>query len=245
MSSLTNARITARSKLQSIIETKAWNYAIIAVILFNSLLLGLNTSSQIKANFGGLLNTLDMLCLVIFTIELALRLFCYRLAFFTNSDKWWNIFDFLIVAISFVAIEYSVLRTLRTLRILRLISSVPAMRVVVDAVLKTIPAMLSISALLSIFYYVYGVLCVEFFGEKFPEWFGTLPRALYTLFQIMTLESWSMGIVRPVMEVYPYAWIVFVSYIVIVGMIALNLIVGVIVNSLNEITQNKNANNDL
>ena len=128
---------------------------------------------------------------------------------------------------------------------MRLISSVPAMRVVVDAVLKTIPAMLSISALLSIFYYVYGVLCVEFFGEKFPEWFGTLPRALYTLFQIMTLESWSMGIVRPVMEVYPYAWIVFVSYIVIVGMIALNLIVGVIVNSLNEITQNKNANNDL
>lgn len=245
MSSLTNARITARSKLQSIIETKAWNYSIISVILFNSLLLGLNTSTEIKASFSGLLNALDMLCLVIFTIELALRLFCYRLAFFTNSERWWNIFDFLIVAISFVAIEYSVLRTLRTLRILRLISSVPAMRVVVDAVLKTIPAMLSISALLSIFYYVYGVLCVEFFGQRFPEWFGTLPRALYTLFQIMTLESWSMGIVRPVMEVYPYAWIVFVSYIVLVGMIALNLIVGVIVNSLNEITQNKNANNDL
>ena len=121
MSSLTNARITSRSKLQSIIETKAWNYAIISVILFNSVLLGLNTSTEIKANFGGLLNALDMLCLVIFTAELALRLFCYRLAFFTNSERWWNIFDFLIVAISFVAIEYSVLRTLRTLRILRLI----------------------------------------------------------------------------------------------------------------------------
>lgn len=229
--------ITLRSKLQSIIETKAWNYSIISVILFNSALLGLNTSTEIKANFGGLLNALDMLCLVIFTIELALRLFCYRLTFFTNSERWWNIFDFLIVALSFIAIEYSVLRTFRTLRILRLISSVPAMRMVVDAVLKTIPAMLSISALLSIFYYVYGVLCVEFFGEKFPEWFGTLPRALYTLFQIMTLESWSMGIVRPMMEVYPYAWIVFVSYIVIVGMIALNLIVGVIVNSLNELNK--------
>lgn len=151
MSSLTTAHITARSKLQSIIETKAWNYAIIAVILFNSLLLGLNTSAELKASFGGLLNALDMLCLWIFTAELALRLFCYRLAFFTNSEKWWNIFDFFIVALSFVAIEYSVLRTLRTLRILRLISSVPAMRVVVDAVLKTIPAMLSISALLSIF----------------------------------------------------------------------------------------------
>ncbi|WP_096016106.1 ion transporter [Campylobacter lanienae] len=229
--------ITLRSKLQSVIETKAWNYSIISVILFNSALLGLNTSTELKASFGGLLNALDTLCLVIFTIELALRLFCYRLTFFTNKEKWWNIFDFLIVTLSFIAIEYSVLRTLRTLRILRLISSVPAMRVVVDAVLKTIPAMLSISALLSIFYYVYGVLCVELFGEKFPEWFGTLPRALYTLFQIMTLESWSMGIVRPVMEIYPYAWLVFISYIVIVGMIALNLIVGVIVNSLNELNK--------
>lgn len=236
---LANTRTTARTRLQSIIETKAWNYSIIAVILFNSVLLGLGTSTEIKASFGGLLNALDTACLVIFTIELALRLLCYRLEFFTNSDKWWNIFDFLIVAVSLFAMQYSVLRTLRILRILRLISSVPAMRVVIDAVLKTIPAMLSISALLSIFYYVYGVLCVEFFGERFPEWFGTLPKALYTLFQIMTLESWSMGIVRPVMEVYPYAWLVFISYIVIVGMIALNLIVGVIVNSLNEISKSE------
>lgn len=230
---------TFRTKLQALIETKAWNYSIISVILFNSVLLGLGTSTEIKASFGELLNALDMACLAIFTIELALRLLCYRLEFFTNSEKWWNIFDFLIVAVSLFAVQYSVLRTLRILRILRLISSVPAMRVVIDAVLKTIPAMLSISALLSIFYYVYGVLCVEFFGQKFPEWFGTLPKALYTLFQIMTLESWSMGIVRPIMEVYPYAWILFISYIVIVGMIALNLIVGVIVNSLNEISKSK------
>lgn len=230
---------TFRTKLQALIETKAWNYSIISVILFNSALLGLGTSSELKESFGSLINALDALCLAIFTAELALRLACYRLEFFTNSERWWNIFDFLIVAVSLFAMQYSVLRTLRILRILRLISSVPAMRVVIDAVLRTIPAMLSISALLSIFYYVYGVLCVEFFGQKFPEWFGTLPKALYTLFQIMTLESWSMGIVRPVMEVYPYAWLVFVSYIVIVGMIALNLIVGVIVNSLNEISKSK------
>lgn len=236
---LANAPTTARTKLQSIIETKAWNYSIIAVILFNSALLGLGTSAGLKESFGELINALDTACLAIFTAELALRLFCYRLEFFTNSEKWWNIFDFLIVAVSLFAMQYSVLRTLRILRILRLISSVPSMKLVTNAVLKTIPAMLSISALLSIFYYVYGVLCVEFFGERFPEWFGTLPKALYTLFQIMTLESWSMGIVRPIMEVYPFAWILFISYIVIVGMIALNLIVGVIVNSLNEISKSK------
>lgn len=226
-------------KLHQIIESKAWSMAIIFVILFNAVLLGLGTSNYIKSTYGAYLNALDMLCLVIFSIELILRLICYKLKFFTNNEKWWNIFDFIIVALSLFAMQYSVLRTLRVLRILRLISSVPSMRLVTNAVLNTIPAMLSISALLSIFYYVYGVLCVEFFGEKFPQWFGNLPRALYSLFQIMTLESWSMGIVRPVMEVYPYAWILFISFIVLVGMIALNLIVGVIVNSLNEISHKK------
>lgn len=226
-------------KLRQIIESKAWSVGIILVIIFNSILLGLGTSKYLKSNYETYLNALDTICLVIFSIELALRLICYKISFFTNKEKWWNIFDFIIVAISLFAMQYSVLRTLRVLRILRLISSVPSMRLVTNAVLKTIPAMLSISALLSIFYYVYGVLCVEFFGEKFPQWFGSLPRALYSLFQIMTLESWSMGIVRPIMEIYPYAWILFISFIVLVGMIALNLIVGVIVNSLNEITQKK------
>lgn len=230
--------------LKRIIESKIWNLSIIFVILFNSVLLGLNTFGGIKENYGNILNTLDHICLIIFTIELLLRLVCYRFAFFTNNERWWNIFDFIIVSASLFAMQYSVLRTLRILRILRLISSFPSMKLVVNAVLKTIPAMISISMLLSIFYYVYGVLCVEFFGEAFPEWFGDLPRALYSLFQIMTLESWSMGIVRPIMEVYPYAWILFISYIIIVGMITINLIVGVIVNSINEITQSKEKVNN-
>lgn len=225
--------------LKQLLESKVWNISIICVILINSVLLGLNTFPNIKENYGNILNVADNICLFIFTIELTLRLLCYRVDFFINTERWWNIFDFVIVLVSLLAFQYSVLRTLRILRILRIISSFPSMKLVVNAVLKTIPAMISISMLLSIFYYVYGVLCVEFFGNDFPEWFGTLPRALYTLFQIMTLESWSMGIVRPVMQVYPYAWILFVSYIIIVGMITINLIVGVIVNSINEITQEK------
>lgn len=229
--------------LKKAIESKIWNVSITAVILFNAAILGLDTSSFAKQNFGSALGWLDNACLAIFTIELLLRLYCYRLRFFTNNEKWWNIFDFVIVAASLFAVEYSVLRALRILRVLRLLSAVPSIRLVTDAVLRTIPAMLSIASLLCVFFYVYAVLCVRFFGESFPAWFGDMPKALYSLFQIMTLESWSMGIVRPVMEVYPYAWVLFVSFIVIVGMVTLNLVVGVIVNSLNEISQSNSQNN--
>lgn len=226
--------------LKRAIESKVWSISITSVILFNAAILGLDTSPFLKQNFGSILAFLDNTCLVIFTIELILRIYCYGLRFFTNDEKWWNIFDFIIVAVSIFAVEYSVLRALRILRVLRLLSAVPSIRLVTDAVLRTIPAMISIASLLGVFFYVYAVLCVNFFSEKFPEWFGSIPRALYSLFQIMTLESWSMGIVRPVMEVYPYAWILFVSFIIIVGMVALNLVVGVIVNSLNEIAHDKN-----
>ena len=229
--------------LKKAIESKAWSITITSIILFNAAILGLDTSPFLKQNFGSILAFLDNACLVIFTIELLLRIFCYRVRFFTNDEKWWNIFDFVIIAVSIFAVEYSVLRALRILRVLRLLSAVPSIRLVTDAVLRTIPAMLSIAALLGVFFYVYAVLCVNFFSQNFPEWFGNIPRALYSLFQIMTLESWSMGIARPVMEVYPYAWIVFVSFIVIVGMVALNLVVGVIVNSLNEISHDS-SNSD-
>ena len=230
--------------LLRLLESKAWNFGITFVILLNSALLGLNTFADIRQNYENFLNIADNICLLIFTVELLLRSLCYRFKFFTNEDRWWNIFDFIIVSVSILAVQYSVLRTLRILRILRIISSFQSMKLVVNAVIKTIPSMIRITMLLSIFYYVYGVLCVEFFGKEFPEWFGNLPRALYTLFQIMTLESWSMGIVRPIMQVYPYAWILFISYIVIVGMITINLIVGVIVNSINEITQDKDADKE-
>lgn len=224
--------------LKNAIESKAWNITITSIILFNAVILGLDTSPFIKEKLGSSLSWLDNICLVIFTIELLLRLFCYRLRFFSNDEKWWNIFDFVIIVLSIFAVEYSIFRALRILRVLRLVSSVPSIRLVTDAVLRTIPAMLSIASLLCVFFYVYAVLCVRFFGEQFPQWFGDIPKALYSLFQIMTLESWSMGIVRPVMEVFPYAWILFISFIVIVGMVTLNLVVGVIVNSLNEISQN-------
>ncbi|MEO1142928.1 MAG: ion transporter, partial [Pseudomonadota bacterium] len=126
----------------------------------------------------------------------------------------------------------SVLRAFRILRVLRLISSVAAMRRVVTGLLSALPGMGSIVFLLGLIFYVFAVITTKLFSESFPEWFGSIGESSYTLFQIMTLESWSMGIVRPVMDQYPYAWLLFVPFIIMTAFTVLNLFIGVIVDAM-------------
>ena len=146
-------------------------------------------------------------------------------------------FDFAIVSIALLPTGegMAVLRALRVLRAFRLISMVPKMRVVVQAFLKAIPGMGSIMLLMMLVFYVFGVMATNFFGRTFPNWFGDVGDSLYSLFQIMTLESWSMGIVRPVMEEFPYAWAFFIPFILITTFAVLNLFIAVVVNSMQEV----------
>ena len=118
------------------------------------------------------------------------------------------------------------------IRALRLLSVVPQMRAVVQALLDALPGMGAVILMLSIVYYVFAVMATLMYGDTFDAWFGTLGRSMYSLFQIMTLESWSMGIVRPVMEVYPMAWAFFVPFIVITAFSVLNLFIGLLVNTM-------------
>ena len=127
---------------------------------------------------------------------------------------------------------FSILRAFRILRVLRLISSVKAMRRVVTGLLSALPGMGSIVFLLGLIFYVFAVISTKLFAADFPEWFGSIGASAYTLFQIMTLESWSMGIVRPVMEQYPYAWALFVPFIIATAFTVLNLFIGVIVDAM-------------
>jgi len=168
----------------------------------------------------------------VFTVELALKLFVQRRDFFKDG---WNIFDTLIVSIAYLPVGggFAVLRALRILRVLRLLSVVPRMRQVVVGLISAIPAMGSVILLLLTFY-IAAVMTTKLFGEAFPQWFGSIGESLYSLFQIMTLESWSMGIVRPVMEVYPLAWIFFLPFVLISSFIVLNLFIAIIVNSMHE-----------
>jgi voltage-gated sodium channel len=149
----------------------------------------------------------------------------------------WRIFDFVVVSIALVpgAGPWAVLRALRVLRVLRLLTVVPSLRRVVAAFLHAIPGLLGVMAVMAIFFYTAAVLATKLFAGTFPQWFGSIGASLYSLFQIMTLESWSMGIVRPVMEVHPWAWAFFVPFIIITTFTILNLFIGIIVSTMQEL----------
>jgi voltage-gated sodium channel len=116
------------------------------------------------------------------------------------------------------------------------------MRKIIAALLSVIPGIASIAGLLTLFFYIFAIMSTQLFGEKFPGWFGTLGESFYTLFQIMTLESWSMGIVRPVMEVYPFAWVFFIPFIFLATFIIVNLIIAIVVDAMNEMNAQEEEN---
>ena len=218
-------------RLQDLIENATTQKIIAVLIALNAVTLGLETSERAMAAAGEVLRVLDRTLLLIFTAEILAKLLIYRTRI--HKDPW-NVFDILVIGIAWMPAtgNLSVLRALRILRVLRLISAVPSMRRVVTALLHAIPGMGSIVALLALVYYVFSVMATKLFGPAFPEWFGTIGASAYSLFQIMTLESWSMGIVRPVMEIFPYAWAFFVPFILVTSFTVLNLFIGIIVDAM-------------
>ena len=202
-------------------------------------------------HYGNILTLCDKICLGIFVGELLLKLIVYKNRFFKSG---WNLFDTLIVLISILS-DFSYLSTMRVFRVfrvfrslkamkslkslrgLRLISGIEKLQVIVVALINSIPSILWTCGLLMLIYYIFAIMGVSLFGTAFPEWFGSLGKAMYTLFQVMTLESWSMGISRPVMKVYPLAWIYFVPFVLTSSFIVMNVVVGIVVNSISEVAQ--------
>jgi len=225
-----------RGRIKGFVERAAFTNFITAVILLNAVTLGLETNQNAMTRFGDTLLALDKIALIIFVCEIALKLFAYRLSFFRRG---WNVFDFIIVGIALIPASgaLAVLRALRILRVLRLVSVVPSMRRVIAALLHAIPGMGSIVAVLLVIYYVCAVLATKLFyahpDPEVAEKFESIPATMYTLFQIMTLEGWSQEIVRPVMDVYPYAWLFFIPFIIITSFAVLNLFIGIIVDAMN------------
>lgn len=220
-----------RARLYRWLESPLAQRGIIAVIVVNAVVLGLETVPSVNAGYGDLLSRLDRICLSIFVIELSLAILAMGGRFFRDP---WRLFDFLVVGIALVPASgtFAVFRSLRILRVLRLVSAAPQMRSVVAALLSAIPGLSSIIAILLLLFYVAAVVATKLFAGDFPEWFGSINASMYTLFQIMTLESWSMGIVRPVLEVFPYAWLFFIPFIMTATFTMLNLFIAVIVNAM-------------
>lgn len=229
-----------RRSVQVLVTRHTFERIILALILFNALVLGLETSATIMDDHAPLLTGIDHILLGVFTLEILLRLYAWRGRFFSDP---WSLFDLTVVVIALIPASgpFAILRALRVLRVLRLLTIVPSMRRVVAALLGALPGLGSIALLLMLLYYVFGVMATKLFGPSFPEWFGTLGRSIYTLFQVMTLESWSMGISRPVMEKYPYAWAFFIPFILVATFTMLNLFIAIIVNAMQTFNQEELA----
>ena len=224
-------QMSLQDKVRKLVETDRFTNAVMTVIIINAITLGLSTSESVMNSIGPIIEMVDDIALAIFVVELALKFYAYRLRFFKSA---WNIFDLCVVTVGLLPSGggMSALRGLRVIRAMRLLSVIPQMRAVVQALLDALPGMGAVIIMISIVFYVFGVMATLMYGDTFPEWVGTLGRSLYSLFQIMTLESWSMGIVRPVMEVHPSAWLFFVPFIVITSFSVLNLFIGLLVNTM-------------
>lgn len=229
-----------RGRLGAWIESRGPRNAIITLILINAVILGLETSPVLMERFGGVLVAINSAILAIFVAEIVIKLFAFGPRFFRSG---WNLFDFFIVGIALVPASgpFDVLRALRILRVLRLLSQVQRLRMIVDSLIHALPGMGWTAALLFLIFYIFAVMGTMLFGEAFPELWGSLGRSFFTLFQVMTLESWSTGVARPMFERFPLAWTFFVPFILVSSFMVLNLFIAIIVTATNAIHADEEA----
>lgn len=224
--------------LKGSIKSPAFQYLVTGVIILDSIALGALTFSFLKNN--SILIAIDRMCLLFFCIEMCVKILALRKEFFLSK---WNLFDLFVVVLSVLPTtiigNILILRLFRIFRVARLFSSVPQLRFVIAVISKSIPSVISIGILLLLVYYIYAVLGTQLFATAMPDYFGDLGKSFFTLFQVMTGESWSEAVARPIMRIYPYAWIYFISYMIIVSFIVLNMVIGVIVDSISEIKAQK------
>jgi voltage-gated sodium channel len=230
-----------REKVKQFVEKNSVQNFIIALIIFNSITIGMETSSAIMNSFGNILLLIDKIILAIFVLEIALKLYAYGFSFFKSG---WNVFDFSIVAIALLPASgmLAVLRSLRIFRSLRLINNLPKLRFIVESLLHSLPSLGWIFVLLALVFYVFAVIGTKLFGAAYPEWFGNLWASMFSLFQIMTLEGWA-DISREIMKEFPFAYIYFIIFILLASYTTLNIFIAIVVNTMSEVQQKTSTEN--
>jgi len=217
-----------------IVEARWFEPWMIGLILFNGVLIGLETSKDFVAQYGDWLHLGNDIILGVFIIEVVLKLAAVSPRFGLYFGSGWNLFDFTVVVLSLIPAtgEFAlVARLVRVLRVLRLVSAVPQLRLIVATLVRSIPSMGHVILLMSIIFYIYAVTGFHLYHEHDAEHWGTLGAALLTLFQMVTLEGW-VDVMDTAMEAHPWSWIYFVSFVLIGTFVMLNLFIAVVINNL-------------
>lgn len=223
-----------KSAAKRVVEARWFEPMMIGLILFNGFLIGLETSREIAGSYGDWLRLGNDVILVVFIIEVILKLAAVAPRFDRYFGNGWNLFDFSVVVLSLVPATGDfalVARLIRVLRVLRLVSTVPQLRLIVATLVRSIPSMGHVILLMSIIFYIYAVTGYHLFSEHDPQQWGTLGAALLTLFQMVTLEGW-VEVMDTAMEAHSWSWIYFVSFVLIGTFVMLNLFIAVVINNL-------------
>ena len=222
-------------------RSNRFEYFIVALIVGNGVLLGLETVPSIKEGYRVWINAGHTATIVIFIVEAALKM----LALLPRPQRYlgdnWNVFDFTIIVLSLIPAVGTfaiIARMARLMRLLRLVSAIPELRLIVTTLVRSIPGMLHIGAVMSLLSYIYAILGYEFFHEHDPEHWNSLGTSLLSLFRVVTLEDWT-DIMYVAMELNSFAWVYFVSYVVLGSFVTINLFIAVVINNLDEAKQER------
>ena len=220
------------SRIEKIVESRWFQTVVLALIIFNAIILGAETFDGVVERMGPIISAIDEVIIYAFVVEIILRILAAPGAYIRNG---WNIFDFIIVMVSLLAASsgLAALRAFRVLRVLRVITVIPRMRVVVSALLDSIPGIASVGVILALIVYVFAVIAATLYGPLHPTLFGDVFASMYTLFQVMTLEGWP-DIARAVSETHPNSWIFFMAFVLIATFTMLNLFVAIVVRVVEE-----------
>ena len=222
--------------LRRLVDSRAFTATIVVVILANALVLGLQTYPGLDREHGDTLDLLNGLFLAFFVVEIILRVASYLPRPWNFFREGWNVFDFLAVGLAFVPglqSNSTVLRLARLARIVRVVHLLPDVRILITAVIRSLPPLASMAVLTTLILFIYGMVGWQLFGAELPEQWGTIGEAMLTLFVMLTLEDFPRYM-EAGMEIHPWSWIFFVTFILVAAFVVINVLIGIVLNSMEE-----------
>ncbi|MDP9491159.1 MAG: ion transporter [Actinomycetota bacterium] len=224
------------NRLRRLVDSNAFTAAVVAVILANAVVLGLQTYPGLDRDHGDTLDLLNGLFLAFFVVEITLRIASYGRRPWNFFREGWNVFDFLAVGLAFVPglqSNSTVLRLARLARIVRVVHLLPDVRILITAVIRSLPPLASMAVLTTLILFIYGMIGGQLFGAELPEQWGTIGEAMLTLFVMLTLEDFPQYMDAG-MEIHPWSWIFFVTFIMVAAFVVINVLIGIVLNSMEE-----------
>lgn len=231
------------ARVIALVDNKWFERFIISVIVLSGILIGLETSRTLSQTHVSWIETAHAVILSIFVIEVILKLYACAPDLKKYFRDGWNVFDFSIVVVALIPMtgQFAVIgRLLRLLRVARLISVLPELRLIVTTLIKTIPSMFHVVVLMLVLFYIYAVAGFNLFHETNPQFWGDLGTSMLTLFRIVTLEGWTQVMYLDLAN-HTWAWMFYVSFIVIGTFIIINLFIALVLNNLDEVKEQKKA----